>query len=195
MKQAISGIALAAILVFVSACRTPGREKLSASSNQTVGQSPFLVSVVPTRSLHEPLGRSIAMAKKSPGFFYVVLTNVSKEPQAAFQSWNSWGYQAVSFEAQTADGHTVAIAKKPPQGFTRNFPSTFVIPPGEHMVYPISLGEEWDAVPTLPIADATPIKISIKAVYEVEPTPEAAKQKVWTGRTESKSYNFYFRHW
>jgi hypothetical protein len=63
------------------------------------------------------------------------------------------------------------------------------------MVYPISLDEEWDAVPMLPMADQTPIKISIKAIYEVKPTPEAAEEKVWTGRTESKAYDFNFRHW
>lgn len=62
------------------------------------------------------------------------------------------------------------------------------------MVYPISLDEQWDVIPMLPMADQTPIKISIKAIYEVNPTPEAAEEKVWTGRTESKTYDFNFRH-
>lgn len=193
MRRTILSIALAAILFIVIACNAPGKEKLPASSDHRPGQSPFLISVVPTRSFHEPLGRGIAMAKKSPGFFYVVLTNVSEDPQEAFESWNSWGYQAISFEVQTADGHTVAISKKPP-ALRANFPSTFIIPPGEHMVYPISLDEQWDVIPMLPMADQTPIKISIKAIYEVNPTPEAAEEKVWTGRTESKTYDFNFRH-
>jgi hypothetical protein len=197
MKQTILGIALAATLVFVSACSAPRTEKRLASSGQRLGQSPFLISVVPTQSFHEPLGRIIAMTKTSPGFFYVVLTNVSNDPQAAFETWNEWGYQAVSFEAQTADGHTIAISKKS-KGFRANAPATFIIPPGEHMVYSISLDEEWDAVPmppTMADADATPIKILIKAIYEVKPTPEAAEEKVWTGRLESKIYDFDLRHW
>jgi hypothetical protein len=194
MKQTIPCVALAAILVCVSGCSAPTTEKLPASSNQRLGESPFSVAVVPTRSSQDPYGRGIAMAAKSPGVFYVVLTNVSREPQSVFETWNSWGYQAVSFEAQTADGHTVAISRKPGP-FRRNFPSTFLIPPGEHMVYSISLDEDWEAVPRLPMADATPIKISIKAIYEVKPTPEAAKQKVWTGRVESKTYDVNLRHW
>jgi hypothetical protein len=193
MKQNVLRWSLAALLTSILGCSTQHAGQPSASPSQKLGQSPFLVSVVPTRS-QEPSGRGISMAKKSPGTFYVILTNVSKEPQAAFESWNSWGYQAVSFEVQTSDGNTIAISKKP-QGFTVNFPSKFVIPPGEDMVYPISLDEEWDAVPPLPTADETPIPITITAIYEVRPTPEASKGKVWTGRLESNSYHFWFRHW
>ena len=194
MKQTVLGWALAAVLTFVLGCSTPHAGQPPASSSQKLGQSPFLVSVVPSSSYDEPFGRGISMAKTSPGSFYVILTNISKEPQAAFERWNSWGYQAVSFEVQTADGHKVTISKKP-HGFDKNFPSTFVIPPGEHMVYPISLDEEWDAVPPLPMADETPIPITVTAIYEVRPTPEAAQGKVWTGRLESNSYHFTFRHW
>jgi hypothetical protein len=134
------------------------------------------------------------MAKKSPDAFYVVLTNTSGEPQAVFETWNSWGYQSVSLEVETADGHKFAISKKP-QKFTVNFPSTFVIPPGEEMVYPISLDDKWAAVPPLPMADETPIPITIRAIYEVGPSPETSKEKVWVGRLESSSYHFKFRHW
>ena len=98
------------------------------------------------------------------------------------------------FTIQTADGRRVVISKKP-QVFTGNFSSTFLVPPGEHMVYPISLDGEWDAVPPLLIADETPMRISIKAIYEVSQSPEATQGKVWTGRAESKSYDFNLRHW
>jgi len=156
--------------------------------------SPFILSVVPTQSEREPIGRRISMAKTSPGTFYVILTNTSKEPQAAFESWNSWGYQAVSFQVQTADGRHFVITKKQ-HDFTRNFPSPFIIPPGDHMVYPISLNHEWNVAPAFPIADATPLSITLKAVYEVHPTPEAVKGKVWTGRVESKTLELKLRHW
>jgi len=134
------------------------------------------------------------MATNTIDIFYVILTNVSKEAQAAFRTSNSWGYYAVSFELRTADGHVVAITKKP-QGFTKNNPTTFVIPPGEHMVYPIRLDDDWSAVPLLPTADETPISVTVKAIYEVKPTPESAQQDVWTGRVESSSCSFGFRHW
>ncbi len=134
------------------------------------------------------------MAKNTVDTFYVVLTNVSGEAQAAFRTSNSWGYYAVSFELQTIDGRAVALTKKP-QGFTKNNPTTFVIPPGEQMVYPIKLDDEWDAVPPPPVAGESPIAVTIKAIYEVKPTPESAQQHVWSGRVESEAYHFNFRHW
>src|SRR5579862_8047847 len=57
---------------------------------------------------------------------------------AVFETWNGWGYYAVSFELRTDDERIVAITKKP-TGFTRNGPFTFVIPPGEQMVVSINL--------------------------------------------------------
>ena len=63
------------------------------------------------------------------------------------------------------------------------------------MVYPILLDDQWDAVPGLPIADETPIPIMIRAIYQLDPTPEASAQNVRIGRLESSMYNFTFRHW
>jgi len=63
------------------------------------------------------------------------------------------------------------------------------------MVYSIRLDDDWDAVPALPIADQTRIPITIKAIYQLDPTLESAAQKVWIGRLESRNYNLKFRHW
>jgi hypothetical protein len=134
------------------------------------------------------------MATNTLDTFYVILTNVSKESQPVFETSHSWGYFELSFELRMADGRIVAITKKP-VGFTRNIPTTFMIPPGEQMVLPIRLDDEWDAVPPLPIAVETPIAVTIKAIYEVKPTQESVEQKVWTGRTESRGYRYSFRHW
>src|SRR5208282_4351813 len=49
---------------------------------------------------------------------------------------------------------------------------TFLIEPGEHQVYAIRLDERWETHPLLPKTDETPI--TLKAIYEVPPTPEAA---------------------
>ncbi len=127
------------------------------------------------------------MAGEKADEFYVVLTNVSKVAQPVFESWNSWGYQAVSFEFTTADGRKFHRLKDD-QIFTRNFPSTFLIPPGEHQVFPIRLDKQWLVSPDFASAknDETPIVLT--AVYRVGISPEAGKQQVWTGRIESKSY-------
>jgi len=149
------------------------------------GSSPFSLSIVPGVS-------GITMAKDNPREFYVVLTNISKDPHFVWEYWNSWGYQAISFEVTTADGKKFVLSKKQ-EGFTRNFPSTFAVGPSEHQVYAIKLDQWWEAHPTLPKADETPI--TLKAFYEITPTPESAQYTVWTGRVESHSYKFSLRQW
>lgn len=159
---------------------------------QRTGASPFLVSIVPARS--GPSGAGISMASDVIDHFYVLLTNTSREPESAFEPWNSWGYYSVYFEMETETGKVIKITKAP-TGFTKNTPATFLIPPGEQMVFPIKLNDDWNAVPALPIADEKPIIVSMKAIYELGPTPESSAQRVWIGRVESKTYHLYFRHW
>jgi hypothetical protein len=146
---------------------------------------PFSLSIVPGRS-------GITMAKKKPDEFYVVLANVSGLPQAVWESWNSWGYQAISFELTTTDGKKFVVSRRQEE-FTVNYPSTFLVKPGEYQVYAIRFDEWWETHPTLPKSDE--MQITLKAVYEVTPTPEATQYKAWTGRVESHSYNFSLRQW
>jgi hypothetical protein len=126
----------------------------------------------------------------TPVPFYVVLTNVSSERRAVWEYWNSWGYQTISFELTTVDGKKFLVSKRQEE-FTRNFPSTFLVEPGEHQVYAIRLDQWWETHPTLPKTDEMPI--TLKAAYKVSATPEAAQYKVWTGRVESRAYNFKLR--
>jgi hypothetical protein len=152
--------------------------------------APFALTVVPTRS--SPEVRSIVIADHKPDEFYVVLTNASRDAQPVFEDWNSWGYQNVSFEFTMPDGRKLVVSKRD-QSFTRNVPSTFLIPRGEHRVYAIRLDKQWETRPKLS-ADAETL-LTLKAIYQVTATPEATEHKVWTGRIESKTYNFTLRHW
>ena len=155
-----------------------------------VPKAPFSLSVVPTNKYSE-VG-SVEMAQSKARAFYVVLTNVSKDPQPVWEYWFSWGYQNISFELTTADGRKFVVSKRQ-EDFTRNFPSTFLIQPGEHQVYAIRLDKSWETHPTLPKANEMPV--TLKAIYEVSPTPEATQHKVWTGRVESRGYKFALRQW
>ena len=157
-----------------------------------VPKAPFSLAVVPVSSRGEQFGGSIEMAHTKPRAYYVVLTNVSKEPQAVWEYWNSWGSRAISFELTAADGKKFVVSRGP-EDFSKNFPSTFLIQPGEHQVYAIRLDERWETHPSLPKTDELPV--TMKAIYEVPPTPEAAEYKVWTGRLESHNYNFTLRQW
>jgi hypothetical protein len=77
-------------------------------------------------------------------------------------NWNGWGYQAISFELTTADGKKFVLSKKQEE-FTMNFPSAFVVEPGEHQVYPIKLDERWETHPALPKTDEMPITLKAKS--------------------------------
>jgi hypothetical protein len=181
--------AIYVVLVFMTACNTQ-REAASPKAEPGVQRLPFSLSVVPERSHGERFGSSIEMAHSKPRDFYVVLTNVSAQPQAVWESWNSWGYQAISFEITTADGKKFVVAKRQ-EGFTRNGPATFIVEPGEHQVYAIRLDEGWETHPPLPKADE--MSITLKTIYEVSPTPESTQYNVWVGRVESHIYNFTLR--
>jgi hypothetical protein len=163
----------------------------SSKAEPGVPKSPLSISVVPASSLGEGFGSSIVMARE-PSDFYVVLTNTSSEQQAVWQYGNSWGYQTISFELTTVAGKKFLVSRRE-EGFTVNFPSIFLIEPGEHQVYAIRLDERWQTQPSLPKTNEE--SISLKAIYEVPPTPEAARYKVWTGRLESHTYDLKLIQW
>lgn len=152
--------------------------------------APFSLSIVPTNSSGE-VG-SITVAQPQTSDFYVVLTNVSKNAQPVWEYWNSWGYQTISFELTIAESRKIVFSKRA-QGFDKNFPSTFLVQPGEHQVYAIRFDKEWETRPALPKADE--MTITLKAIYKVPPTSEAKQYKVWTGSVESRIYKFTLRQW
>lgn len=151
---------------------------------------PYSLAVVSSRSFGD--GGIISMSHDRPQDFYVVLTNVSGEPQVVWELWNSWGYQTISFELTTANGKKFVLSRGP-QVFTKNNPTTFAVQPGEHQVYAVHLDKWWVSNPAFPKADEMPI--TLKAVYQVSPTREASEHKVWTGRVESHRYHFTLRQW
>ena len=152
-------------------------------------KAPFTLSIVPSTSSSET--RSITIAEKLPPVFYVVLTNVSKESQPVWDSWNSWGYQTVSFEFTTSEGERILVSKRT-QDFTKNAPSTYIILPRENQVYPIRLDKEWDIGPKL--SEAAGTTVTVKAIYQVSRSAESEPYKVWSGRVESGSYTFTLGH-
>jgi hypothetical protein len=161
-----------------------------AQSAATASDASFSIAVVPSESGRE--GGYITMASTKSRPFYVVLTNLSKRSQSVWNWWNSWGYYAITLELTTADQKKYIISKRP-TGFTKNTPTTFLVPSSEQQVYVIRLNQEWQAQPALPKKAA--MHVRVKAVYEVSPTAESAKYGVWTGRVESKVYDFSLLQW
>ena len=131
------------------------------------------------------------MSLQKPDEFYVVLTNISDKPQPIWESWNSWGYQTISFEFILGDDQRFLVSKRP-QEFTKNFPSIFIVPPGDHYVYLIRLDGEWNITG---IPKSTEMPVVLKAIYAVSTTSEASQYNVWIGRVESPSYELTLRQW
>ena len=180
------------LFCFVSACRTvttPTNDAVRPTPSPAISEVPFKLSIVPTTSTSE--SRFITIASEKPLEFYVVLTNISNEPQAVWLTSNSWGGKTISFEFKFGNSPPVLVTRGP-EGFTKNNPQTFLIPPGEHKVYPIRLDKWWD-VSVVP--KSTEMPVSLKAIYEVTNTSEATVYHVWIGRVESRNYEFTVSRW
>jgi hypothetical protein len=150
-------------------------------------EKPFHLAIVPkSRSENSS---SISWTGSPNHQFFVVMTNTTDKNQPVFETWNSWGYQAVSFELILPSGKRMKASVKP-QVFTRNFPSTYVIPPKGHQVFPISFNEEWELVPDFKSFGTT--KIKLIAIYEIFPNEESKKKMVWTGRIVSETLEAEF---
>lgn len=164
------------------ASRPAAADAHSTASVQRPSPAPFSLSIV------SGTNKSITMSKKteSADEFFVVLTDISKEPQPVFEYWNEWGGQVISFELSTADGKRFVLTVKD-YGFDKNTPDTYTIEPSEHQVFAIRLDDSWQVQPALTVVEGMPI--TLKAVYQVNPTRESAQRHVWTGRVESRSYS------
>lgn len=123
----------------------------------------------------------------NPSRFYVILRNKTGEPQRLFEYWNSWGYQNISFYFYMADGVHVVTRKN--QDFTHNFPSTYEVPGGETMVFPITFDNWWHELPNI---DEGESKVKMQVVYKCNPSFVAKEAKSWTGVVASKVYEVIF---
>jgi len=159
-------------------------------AGSATASTPFRVALVPTKS--QEGGQIIEAAAKNPRTFYVVVTNDSPDPQLVWETWSSWGYRTISFDVTLQDGSTRHVSRKE-EAFTRNFPSTFSIATAGYQVYPIQLDSAWANLPVF--RGKGEVKVTVEAIYEVQPSPEADQHCVWVGRVVSERYVLTLRHW
>lgn len=185
--RTISLVLAVSVVLFICASPLAGvRSSVTlAQSQDEAAEAPFSVAIVPGEGGVLTLGRNSRD-------FYVVLTNISNEIQNTWEYWNSWGFQTLSFQVTLPNGQK-SWATRVPQDFTRNFPSTFAIRPGEHEVFVIQFGKKWREDP--PVPAVVQIPITIKAIYDVPSSPATVQHNVWTGRVESHYYQFVLYQW
>ena len=131
MKNAVILLCSAALL----SCSKPVGTLAGGMPNPSPGTPPLALSIVPSEQfLDQPdnNGNRVIYAGQT---FYVVLTNVSDKPVPIFEEWSSWGFFNISFEAVTAGGKTVKLAKGGISVWGINAPAIFSIPPGGHFIF------------------------------------------------------------
>jgi hypothetical protein len=118
-------ICVSSVISFVSGCdpRTPSKPVAIQDKPRLQHYRLCLPLLRAERASPWPGERHMILTP--PRDFYVLLSNVSKQPQTVWEDWNSWGYQAISFELTTADGKKHVLSKRQ-QDFTKNYPSTLV---------------------------------------------------------------------
>ena len=184
---------LAAVTAVLLGC---GEKRLADAVPPTIAVEPtanqpiFKLAIVPTPGYPQEESRTIYAT--SSGAFYVVLTNVSKEPQRIFEDWSSWGYWSLSFEAEKETGEVVKIEKgRSSVSFTRNFPAVFSIPPGGHYVFEVNFDKlTWPAITNEIRVDTVAIErawgtVQFKAVFTQNDDEDAIKHRVWIGQVAS----------
>jgi hypothetical protein len=99
-----------------------------------------------------------------------------------FQTGNSWGDDALSFEI--ADGTRTMSITPEPKIYTRDVPSTVSIEPGSK--YSISfylLDETWKV--DYDDLESLSAEARLTAIYQIGPSEEAVTQQTWTGSIRS----------
>jgi hypothetical protein len=153
---------------------------------------PFGVSIVPKdRSEHLSF---ISWASGSNQTFFVVLVNLTDRPQPVFERSNSWGHQSLFFYMTLSDGRKITITVRP-SVFTRNLPTTYVVPPHSYEVCPIIFNDDWIGNPNPGFGKPGDTKVTLKAIYKIPPSQEADKKGVWVGQIESESIEVDVHHW
>lgn len=123
--------------------------------------------------------------------FHVLVTNHSPDNLNLWTDRFSWGYDNLSFEMVDEAGQTTRITKKP-HDWLKNFPDWLTLTSGESFVINVDLfsaqaGSIWDR---LPVKANRPQHVQLKAIYEIQPTPESGVHNVWTGRLESRQNGY-----
>jgi hypothetical protein len=181
------------VLAFISLLDVGGEftfaaDASAANGNATTAEESLAISIaIPADADGE---RAIRYEKP---MFQVQVTNKFDREQRIWRDSNSWGYYALSFELTEANGKVTRIEKKP-QGFTRNVPSYWTLPPHERRMLEVDFAETttWSPVP-FPQRGGGPVTYTMRAIFEIGETEESKKFNVWTGRIVSKpeKYTFY----
>lgn len=114
----------------------------------------------------------------------VQLHNPTAHPVRVWQLGNSWGGGAWSIRLATLDGARVFTLRPSNRGYTRNLPRFIEVPANGQVEVELEPSRpEWTSGQDLSILKDVPV--NVRAVVEIEPTPESRRHQVAVGRVES----------
>lgn len=107
-----------------------------------------------------------------------------------YQDWNSWGYYERSLVGTDASNRAYELARRQ-TGFTKNYPSTDALNPGEFLItdlYPCD--GSWYVSPKLSVGKGAILRLAGR--FRISADGDAAKHGVWTGEIQSAPIEVYF---
>jgi hypothetical protein len=116
--------------------------------------------------------------------FEILFTNQSDKPLRLWDEWCSAGYATLSFRITAENGKSwimrQPLSEMPDWG--ESVQRTISMAPGKSLPWKVHPGDRtWKGVPE----PNTGEKITITAVFEIKPSEQSKKHRVWTGHVES----------
>jgi hypothetical protein len=150
------------------------------------------LTIIPT-DYASPIPKDPSIKLSVPAdHFHVLLTNDSAEPVNLFEEWNSWGYWGLSFEIIYPNGQKVKAVKTDKE-WNKNFPSTVTIAPHGFYLFEVTMntnpknGDVWknSVLNYKSKSNRAWISCRMRAIYSIESSEDAIKEKAWTGAISS----------
>jgi hypothetical protein len=114
----------------------------------------------------------------------VIMDNPSSQGLKVWEFGNSWGWFSITVHLKIGLNKTDYTIKRVEREWTRNFPSSFIIPAGgEHLLELDLLDGWWDFGEEISQFKNKPVSVSVK--YKVDPTPESTQFGVFVGEAQS----------
>lgn len=113
----------------------------------------------------------------------VVFTNDTSKPILIWQETNLWGYNALRFEATDEHGKLSSV-ERATAGSNGNIPTTWNVKAMQSLVMDIPLRNRTVSEDRLLFGHGR--RITLEAIYDVQPDVWSSKFNVWTGHITSK---------
>ena len=145
------------------------------------GRSPVRTASIDHVQLYPRVGKAVSPV-------HVLLSNVGQKPVKLWHEWSRPGHASIQFEILGPDGQKHSV-KKTTHDLLTELVGWFVLQPGDSVVWDVELTSSvWRDLSW--VLDNARTEAQVRAIYHVDDDSGAKASGVWTGRAESKWYDF-----